>query len=78
MAADKWYNDATVLAGFVSALHNAEYFEDIDAVVALLSKPFQYNDEYDAWESAGFPAEDSDNGWEDFADAVSGEESAES
>lgn len=66
-----WYNDASLLRNFADALSNAGVLEDSDDFSAFMRKPQRYNDEYEAWKEAEYPSDDSDDGWDDFVDAIS-------
>lgn len=74
----RWYDDGTVLRQFATALVNASYFdddEDNENLLLFLTKPQKFNDEFKAWETAGFPTSDSDDGWEDFTNEILSEDS---
>ena len=71
--AEVWYQDVNLLSSFGTVLKDAGVLEDADDFRDYLNKPFKYNDEYDAWEEAGFPDEGTDN-WDTFVDAISSEE----
>lgn len=72
-----WYDDNKLVAGLSNALVEAEVFEEASDVTEFLRRPFKYNEHYDAWEAAGFPEDDNDDGWEDFVAAVGSDDSSE-
>ena len=72
--ASNWYDDATLIKGLGEALSNAEYIEDNTEFADFLRKPQKYNSHYTAWEEAGFPTSDDDDGWDEFVEALNGEE----
>jgi len=65
-----WYNDAKLLSGLGDALSVMGILEDSDDFSAFLRKPQRYNEEYAAWETAGFPTSEDDDGWEEFEEAL--------
>jgi hypothetical protein len=73
-----WYHDRYLVDGLAEALTNAEVFGDASDVTAFLKKPQRYNEFYDAWEAANFPTSDEDDNWDDFVEAVSGDDEDES
>jgi hypothetical protein len=70
-----WYNDATVVRSYVTALTNAEI--DSEDLIAILKHPKQYSDTYDSWASFGFPESEDDDGWDDFVAEISNEDETE-
>lgn len=69
-----WYDDALVLRDFANALVEAEYLEDARIV---LTKPYRFTAEYNAWKNAEYPTSDDDEGWEEFIQALNTEEEEE-
>lgn len=73
-----WYSDSDTLRAFGKALVNAEVLEDGDDFLGFLSKPMQYKATYDTWSEAGYPEDESDDGWEEFVEAISSDDEDES
>ena len=69
-----WYHDRYLVDGLATALTNAEVFSEASDVTAFLGKPQKYNDYYEVWAEANFPTNEDDDGWEEFAEAVSNED----
>ena len=72
--ADLWYHDSYLVDGLAEALTNAEVFESASDVVEFRKKPQKYTAYYEAWEEAGFPDNEDDEGWEEFSEAVTSDE----
>lgn len=74
--AEQWFDNAQLSRSFQAALINADSL-DMDNLGDFLSSPQQWQEEYEAWQDAGFPNDDSDNGWDQFVDAISSDEAEE-
>ncbi len=72
-----WYNDVNLLRSLGQALSEMGILEDSDDFAAFLSKPQRYNDEYNAWEAAGFPTTEVDDGWEEFELALTSDDESD-
>lgn len=68
--ADKWYEDLVILRDFADALENAGVVEDKTVV---FQKPYRFQAEYEVWAENDYP-DQSDETWDDFVKALSGEE----
>ena len=73
--ADLWYHDSYLVDGLAEALTNAEVFESANDILEFRKKPQKYTAYYEAWEEAGFPDNEDDEGWEEFSEAVASDES---
>lgn len=73
-----WYDDIKLKDGLSEALLNVGVLEDSDDIKEFIRKPQKYNDFYDAWETAGFPTDEDDDGWEEFSETISSDEEDES
>lgn len=76
--ADRWYDDVRLTVGLTNALIEAGYLEDNSEIQEFLQelrkKPQKFNDEFDAWQEAGYPDDEGEDGWTDFTNAISSEE----
>lgn len=74
--ATQWYHDANEIRTFQQALIDAEVLEDSEDMKAFLTHPQRYNNEYRAWEEAGYPQE-TDDTWDEFVQAIGSEDEEE-
>lgn len=73
-----WYDDVKLKDGLLEALVNADVLTDAEEFKEFARKPQKYNEHYEAWKDAGYPTDESDDGWEEFSDTFSSEEEDES
>jgi len=75
--ADQWYSDNKLVTSFGEALANAGVLNDSDDFKMFLKSPMRYNDAFNAWSEAGYPTDDSEDGWDDFLEALPDEDETE-
>ena len=58
------------LLKFACALSDAQGLRDLADMLLFFEKPWNWHAEYAAWEAAGKPTDNSNDGWEAFTAAV--------
>lgn len=68
-----WHDDSKQLSDFAVCMEKAGV---VESATDVISRPYRYTEQFEAWAECGFPFED-DESWDDWIKVVVSEEEAE-